>query len=116
MIYGIGLAVMVLGLAWAAGRIPEDLSSELDPEERKEYRKYKKRRQDSPSDADKQRGNCMQLSDIQHEVETLKNQLSVAGESEKVNIQSRLYELEQRRKAYLAEEARRRYAEAGWIL
>lgn len=44
MIYGIGLAAFVLGFAWLVGSTPEDLSSELDPEERKAYRKYKKRK------------------------------------------------------------------------
>lgn len=44
IIYGVGLAAMVLGMDWLIGSTPEDLSSELEPEERKAYRKYRKRR------------------------------------------------------------------------
>lgn len=44
IVYGIGLAAMVLGMAWVASRIPEDLSDELEPEERAAYRKYRSKR------------------------------------------------------------------------
>lgn len=58
----------------------------------------------------------MKRSDIQKEIDMLKDRLQAVNEAEKMKIQSRLYVLEQKKKISLAEEAKAQYAEAGWNL
>jgi hypothetical protein len=53
--------------------------------------------------------------EIQREINRLKSSLGDANEFERMRVQSQLYELEQKRKDALAEEARRKYQEAGWF-
>lgn len=57
----------------------------------------------------------MSSMEIQREINRLKSSLGDANEFERMRVQSKLYELEQKRKDALAEEARRKYQEAGWF-